>query len=47
MRGTRASGRSTLDGRPLPDNDQQPWWFGYSTGKWVGDTLVVETSWIP
>ena len=32
------------DGRPLPINDPQPWWFGYSTGKWVGDTLVVETT---
>jgi hypothetical protein len=32
------------DGRPLPNNDPQPWWFGYSTGRWVGDTLVVETS---
>jgi hypothetical protein len=32
------------DGRPLPANDPQPWWFGYSTGKWVGDALVVETS---
>ena len=32
------------DGRPLPNNDPQPWWFGYSTGKWVGDTLVVETT---
>jgi hypothetical protein len=32
------------DGRPLPANDPQPWWFGYSTGKWVGDSLVVETS---
>ncbi len=31
------------DGRPLP-KDPQPWWFGYSTGKWDGDTLVVETS---
>jgi hypothetical protein len=30
------------DGRPLPV-DPQPWWFGYSTGKWDGDTLVVET----
>ena len=30
------------DGRPLPV-DPQPWWFGYSTGKWNGDTLVVET----
>jgi len=32
------------DGRPLPANDPQPWWFGYSTGRWVGDTLIVETS---
>jgi hypothetical protein len=32
------------DGRSLPTGDPQPWWFGYSTGKWVGDTLVVETS---
>ena len=33
-----------LDGRPLPDNDPQPWYYGYSTGRWDGDTLVVETS---
>jgi len=32
------------DGRPLPSNDPDPWWFGYSTGKWDGDTLVVETT---
>jgi hypothetical protein len=32
------------DGRPLPDNDPQPWWYGYSIGKWEGDTLVVETT---
>jgi hypothetical protein len=32
------------DGRALPAHDPQPWWFGYSTGKWAGDTLVVETS---
>jgi hypothetical protein len=31
------------DGRPLPNNDPQPWWYGYSVGKWEGDTLVVET----
>ena len=31
------------DSRPLPSNDAQPWWFGYSTGRWAGDTLVVET----
>jgi hypothetical protein len=32
------------DGRSLPNNDPQPWWYGYSIGKWDGDTLVVETS---
>lgn len=31
------------DSRPLPE-DPQPSWNGYSTGKWVGDTLVVETN---
>jgi hypothetical protein len=31
------------DGRPQP-TDVEPWWFGYSTGKWEGDTLVVETT---
>ncbi len=30
------------DGRPLPD-DPQPSWLGYSVGKWMGDTFVVET----
>jgi len=31
-----------LDGRPLPKNgDVQPWWYGYSTGHWEGDTLVI------
>jgi hypothetical protein len=32
------------DGRPLPKDDPQPWWFGYSIGHWDGDTLVVETT---
>ena len=31
------------DGRPL-ENDPQPTWNGYSTGKWVGNTLVVESN---
>ena len=31
------------DGRPLPQ-DPQPSFNGYSTGKWDGDTLVVETN---
>jgi hypothetical protein len=31
------------DGRPLP-KDPNPTWNGYSTAKWEGDTLVVETS---
>jgi hypothetical protein len=31
------------DGRSLPANDPQPWWYGYSVGKYEGDTLVVET----
>lgn len=31
------------DGRPMPV-DPQPSWLGYSTGKWEGDTLVVETA---
>lgn len=31
------------DGRPLPANDPQPWWYGYSIGRYEGDTLVVET----
>ena len=32
------------DGRSLPADDPQPFWYGYSIGKWEGDTLVVETT---
>ena len=31
------------DGRSLPSDDPQPWWYGYSVGRWDDDTLVVET----
>ena len=31
-----------VDGRELAE-DSPPSWFGYSTGKWDGDTLVVDT----
>jgi hypothetical protein len=34
-----------MDGRTLPPNGEpQPWWYGYSVGRWEGDTLVVETN---
>jgi hypothetical protein len=34
-----------MDGRQLPPQGQsQPWWYGYSVGRWDGDTLVVETN---
>ena len=32
-----------VDGRPLLDNPN-PSWNGYSTAKWEGDTLIVETN---
>jgi len=31
-----------MDGRQLP-KDPEPRWMGYSTGRWEGDTLVVDT----
>jgi len=31
-----------LDGRKLP-SDPAPLWYGYSVGKWDGDTLVVDS----
>lgn len=33
-----------MDGRALPGKDAQPWWFGYSVGRWDGDTLIVESN---
>ena len=33
-----------LDGRPAPPADTQPWWWGYSRGRWDGDTLIVEST---
>ena len=32
------------DGRPMPRDNPQPWWNGYSVGRWDGDVLVVETT---
>jgi len=33
------------DGRTLPkQGDPQPQWYGYSVGRWDGDTLVVESN---
>ena len=33
------------DGRRLPpQGDPQPYWHGYSVGRWEGDTLIVESN---
>jgi hypothetical protein len=33
------------DGRSLPpQGEPQPYWHGYSVGRWEGDTLVVESN---
>jgi hypothetical protein len=33
------------DGRTLPpQGDVQPFWYGYSVGRWEGDALVAETN---
>src|SRR5215471_17054906 len=34
-----------LDGRQLPKRDEvEPWYNGYSVGRWDGDTLVIQTT---
>ena len=34
-----------MDGRTLPkQGEPQPFWYGYSVGRWDGDTLVVESN---
>jgi hypothetical protein len=34
-----------MDGRSLPSQGEvQPFWHGYSIGRWEGDTLVVESN---
>jgi hypothetical protein len=34
-----------IDGRTVPPQGSvQPFWYGYSAGRWEGDTLVVETN---
>ncbi len=33
-----------MDGRKLPDDPDQPRWWGYSVGHWDGDTLVVDSA---
>jgi hypothetical protein len=34
-----------MDGRQLPKiDDVEPWYYGYSVGRWQGETLVVETT---
>ena len=40
----RESGKSSPTDGPLPNDDPQPWFYGYSVGRWEGDTLVVETT---
>jgi hypothetical protein len=45
LRSQLRSGYIFTDGRTLPpQGEPQPWWYGYSVGKWEGETLVVETN---
>jgi hypothetical protein len=32
------------DGRKLPDDPDQPRWWGYSVGKWDGNTFVIDSN---
>ena len=32
------------DGRTIPANEPQPWWYGYSVGRWVDDYNFVVNS---
>lgn len=42
--GSGTTVREVFLDRPLPKaEDVEPWWNGYSAGRWEGDTLVVET----
>ena len=41
---TRTTFRQIFLDTHAPIQDAQPTWMGYSTGRWEGDTLVVQTS---
>lgn len=43
LEGTNGVRQVYLDGRK-PPADMAPLWQGYSTGKWEGDTLVIEAA---
>ena len=43
MTGVQTCALPISDGREFPDDDPQPWWYGYSVGHWEDDTLVVVT----